>query len=192
LAIRNRLTQLTAWEIPGSIYAKAAATAIKLVLDRFVNKGSRFVWTLDLPRDGTISRYNVIIERSSNTENPWMCTDLPQTLESVLSLWLADIKERTRKAENNRNPAKRLYDQKSWLLLGPEEGTRLANNMRWWTGNQEKINSVKKPHHVSAAPNGGGMTLGIRGIQDLHTESGKETLSVNSNTTISLRRWSDP
>jgi hypothetical protein len=162
LAIRNRLRVLTKWEGPMTVFAETLAAAIKLVLDRLVKDGHSFSWVLDLPGCERIVQYRIIIERQAPVGTNWLCKDLAISLESVLSIWLCHIKDERRITQDMENSSSSNIQPRSWLVLGPEMGHRLQNDLFWFPGSGFFLTDTDL---IVSPYKKGEMTLGIRGVR---------------------------
>ena len=160
LAIRNRLQTLTRLDGCMEGYAQAVAIAIKSVLNTFIRDGTSFVWILDLPGYYTntdldsqsqnpqrIARYRITIDRDCDSIRDWNCEGLALTLESVLSLWLACLKEEHPPGDENTQSASVSPQLSHRFSLGPEIGdVRRGDIVRWIVGANSLTPRVDKPN----------------------------------------------
>ena len=151
LGIRRRLGELTKWKASESKYATAVASAIIIVLNKFID-GESFVWVLNNPTKRRAPVFEIILDHASDcssdsdsgsthNEKRWKCEGLAFTLESVLSLWLMEIKECDRRAQKDSESMNNGRERKWRLGLGPENtgGQRVKNDIAWWISSQIQL-----------------------------------------------------
>ena len=174
--IRRRLQSLTDWTGPVSEHAVAVAAAIKKVMDTFLKNGRQFVWVLDMPLGGSIYQIHITVDREpsgesetdstdENTTSPWK--DLSAEIESVLSLWLFDIKSKAADENGDDRQGSQMSSltsgKRSRYILGPNINKSLGWDVSWWISNdiapEERVEEYDQAIKISERE----MVIGYRG-----------------------------
>ncbi|KAF2793896.1 ankyrin, partial [Melanomma pulvis-pyrius CBS 109.77] len=199
--IRRRLQSLTNWTGPVSEHAVAVAAAIKKVMDTFLKNGRQFVWVLDMPLGGSIYQIRITIDRELSNEakpdeadenmtNPWK--DLSAEIESVLSLWLFDIKSKAGDESGDDRQGSQMSSltsgKRNRYILGPNVNKSLGWDISWWISNDIAPEEREEEYDQAIKMSEREMVIGYRGERLQNEDSlRKVPFKETSITTLSVQ-----